>query len=64
MVQREIKPLGRPTLDEEIVLIRDRLRAGNISSLLTKGGHFSHGSRSLITGSTVTEDAADDTDWT
>ena len=41
MVQRGIKPLGRPTLDEEMVLIRDGLGTGNISSVLAKDGHFS-----------------------
>jgi len=40
VVQRGIKPLGRPALDEEIVLIPDRLLVGNISSVLAKGGHF------------------------
>ena len=41
VLQRGIEPLGRPTSDEEIVLLRGRLQAGNISSFRAKGGYFS-----------------------
>lgn len=38
VVKRGIQPHGRPVLDEEVILIRGRLRAGNVSSVLAKGG--------------------------